>query len=136
MIQCPFSQFVWQLLIHKINLEPMDCDSSTALVESITLRIDPHHKGLQTLGKIIFSAFIWHIWHEMNYRIFRAQSTSAINVVYTIINTIKSRIVYIGINLPDDISSYWHTPPTYHIILMLFQRLVQVGRYPFIRLGT
>ena len=62
-ITCPFCQLVWNLLLQTINLPPNECDSGTDLVESITLRLNPNRAGLQTLGKLLFSAFVWHIWH-------------------------------------------------------------------------
>ena len=62
-ITCSFSQLVWNLLPQTINLPPIECDSAIDLVESITLRLNPNHPGPQTLGKLLFSAFVWHIWH-------------------------------------------------------------------------
>lgn len=48
--------------------------SMTFMVElnELTLRSDDHNsKGMITLSKLLFTAFIWHIWRGMNARIFR-----------------------------------------------------------------
>jgi len=109
-ITCPFCQLVWNLLLQTINLPPNECDSGTDLVESITLRLNPNRAGLQTLGKLLFSAFVWHIRRERNWRIFRLQTQSAMNVVHLVLNTIQTRILHLGITLPDGISSHWNLP--------------------------
>ena len=87
------------------------CDSAIDLVESITLWHNPNHKGLLIMGKLLFSAFVWHIWSERNWRIFRSQPKSAMTVVHLIRTTIQTRILYLAIILPDDISSHWNIPP-------------------------
>lgn len=53
MLQCSYSQTVWSLLLAKLNLSSFVCNSPIELLESILLRIDQRHKGIQTVGKLI-----------------------------------------------------------------------------------
>lgn len=112
MIHCPYSSEVWTSLLSKVNLNPMDCTSPIELLDSIILPFENQEKGVQTLGKLLFNAFIWHIWAERNGRIFRSTSKTSGAVLQQILHTVCSRIVYLGITLPQDIACHWNIPPS------------------------
>ena len=101
------------------------------------MRIDRHHKGLQTVAKLLFCSYVWHIWIERNRRIIKAKFTSASNVANSIIQTIQSIALFIGISFPNNISCHWNIHPasyihTYiHVHSLLF---IQAGEYLFILL--
>ena len=71
MLHCSYSQTMWSLHLAKLNLTSIVCNSLLELMESILLQVDQHHKDIQTVRKLIYCAFIWHIWNERNKRIFR-----------------------------------------------------------------
>lgn len=111
MAQCPYSQEVWKSILATLNLEPVNCANSIELLDSILLPLDSHEKGLHTLGKLLFSAFVWHIWAERNGRIFRCKANQSMVVVQKIIQIVYSRITYLGIVLPPAIGSHWNIAP-------------------------
>lgn len=112
MVHCPYSQEVWKSLLATLNLEPINCTNSFELLDSIILPLENQEKGLQTLGKLIFNAFIWHIWAERNGRIFRSKDTPSKAVVQKITQIICSRINYLGIALPQAVASHWNIAPS------------------------
>lgn len=111
MTQCPYSQEVWKSLLAKLNLEPISCATQFELLDSIILPLDQRERGLQTLGKLLFNAFIWHIWAERNGRIFNGKTHSSKAVVQKVIQTVRSRFLYLGLTLPNDIDHHWNIPP-------------------------
>lgn len=111
MLHCPYSQMVWTSILGKLTLSPISCTSPLELLESVTLHIDQQHKDLQTLAKLIFCTYIWHIRIERIRRIFRDHSTSTFHVVNRIIITIQSRVLFLGLSIPNSISCHWDFPP-------------------------
>ena len=113
MTQRHYSQEVWKALLAKLNLEPTRCCTNPLeLLASVTLPLDQQAKGLQTLGKLLFNAFIWRIWAERNGRIFRSNEHSSKVVLQQTIDTVCSRILYLDIALPSEIASHWNLPPS------------------------
>ncbi|XXG88582.1 hypothetical protein AAC387_Pa12g0775 [Persea americana] len=110
--QCHYSQEVWKALLAKLNLEPTRCTNPLELLASVTLPLDQQAKGLQTLGKPLFNAFIWRIWAERNGRIFRSNEHSSKVVLQQNIHSVCSRILYLDIGLPSEIASHWNLPPS------------------------
>ena len=53
-----FSMEVCKGLLHMIYLQSTPCDSLMELIQSTLLRVDQSSKGMTTLCKLIFTAFI------------------------------------------------------------------------------
>ena len=73
-------------------------------------RIDQNSEDSIILGKLIFNAYVWHVWAERNARIFRHKATSSGSIVRRIIQVVTTRILYLGIRLPDAIHCHWNVP--------------------------
>lgn len=63
------------------------------------------------MARLLFCAYIWYIWAERNHCIFRAQFTPASSAVHRILQTLHSRLLYLGISLPESISCHWNLYP-------------------------
>lgn len=124
MIKCPYSQEVWKALLSKLNLEPIRCTNPLKFLASITVPMNQQAKGLQTHGKLLFNAFIWHIRAVRNGRIFRTKEHSSKFVLHQIIQTVCSRILYLDIALPSEIANHWNVPPSNSSILRKLPTLI------------
>ena len=71
MIHCPFSKLAWTTLLTKLNLSPFICENPLEMMQSVNFRLDKGSNDIQTLGKLVVNAFVWHIWAERNGRILR-----------------------------------------------------------------
>ncbi|XXG63722.1 hypothetical protein AAC387_Pa05g1843 [Persea americana] len=96
-VYCPYSQEVWKSLLAKLDLEPISCENPFELLESIIFPTEQQKTSLLNLGKILFNAFIWHIWAYRNARIFRSEEHSSTAVLRNIIQTVCSRTHYLDI---------------------------------------
>ena len=103
---------IWQLVLYTLNLLPTNCDDVYELLDSIISHIDQHSEGALTLGKILFIAFVWHIWAERNSMIFRTKANSSGAIMQKIIQVTTTKILYLGISLPNNIQCHWNVPPT------------------------
>lgn len=112
MLQYSYSQTVWTPLLATLNLNYISCDSPIELLDSILLCVSHQHQGLQTVAKLIFCAYVWHIWAERNRRIFKNQYNPASSVLHCIIQTLQSRLLYLGVSLPESVSCHQNLPPT------------------------
>eukprot|EP00268_Persea_americana_P007039 TRINITY_DN12589_c0_g1_i1.p1 TRINITY_DN12589_c0_g1~~TRINITY_DN12589_c0_g1_i1.p1 ORF type:complete len:141 (-),score=13.26 TRINITY_DN12589_c0_g1_i1:829-1251(-) len=72
-LQCLYSLDVWSVLFQKLCLTPQPCNSPIEMIESIASRIDPNHKDLDILGTLVFPAYVWQIWQERHFRIFKGK---------------------------------------------------------------
>lgn len=63
------------------------------------------------MGKLIFLAVAWNVWKKKNARIFRDQSLRWETVGFHIQQQIQSRILFLGLELPDCIACHWDVPP-------------------------
>eukprot|EP00268_Persea_americana_P005853 TRINITY_DN12021_c0_g3_i3.p1 TRINITY_DN12021_c0_g3~~TRINITY_DN12021_c0_g3_i3.p1 ORF type:complete len:262 (+),score=23.24 TRINITY_DN12021_c0_g3_i3:897-1682(+) len=109
-LEYPYSQTVWSALLATLNLDYISCASPVELLNSVLMRVDQHHQGLQTVAKLIFGAYVWHIWAERNRRIFKDQLCRASFVVHSIMQTLQSRLLYLGTSLLESVSCHWSLP--------------------------
>ena len=63
-LEYPYSQTVWSALLATLNLDYISCASPVELLNSVLMRVDQHHQGLQMVAKLIFGAYVLHIWAE------------------------------------------------------------------------
>lgn len=124
MLHCPYSQEIWSHVLYKLNLIPIACSDAYELLQSVTSRLDQQSEGALTLGKLLFNAFVWHIWAERNCRIFRATSNSSIAITQKIIQVATTRILYLVFSLPQNIQCHWNVPPNVqkHYARMISER--------------
>lgn len=101
MIQCLFSKSVWMSILTKLNLTPFDCENPLQLMQSVLLLLNQGKNDIQTIGILVVNAFIWHIWAKRNGRIFRMNANTNISVTQKFLKTVCSRILYLGLQLPD-----------------------------------
>ena len=94
----------------KLCLQLIPVSSPIEMIESIIHRLDQKN-DIQLLGKIIFPAMVWNVWQERNGRIFQQTNLNVATVEREFPTQVHSRIVYLGIQLPDDIGSHWDLPP-------------------------
>ena len=89
---------------------PIPVSSPIEMIESIIHRLD-QKEDFQVLGKLIFPAFAWNVRQERNSRIFKNKSLPMAIVERRIQSQIRSRIVFLGLKLPENIDSNWDLPP-------------------------
>ena len=84
--------------IYKCYLPIVSCDYPSEMDLSILDRLDPYDGDLQFLGKLIFTAFVWHIWRERNSRIFKNKASHPSDTLNVILKKVRSRLVSFGYN--------------------------------------
>ena len=110
-LQYPFSMQVWKGLLYMFYLQPIPCVSLLELIQSTLLGVDQNSKGMTSLCKLIFTAFIWHIWREKNAHIFRNVSRGADHVIRDIISMVYSMCMLLGFQVPSNTESRWNLSP-------------------------
>lgn len=110
MIHCPFSKLVWTTLLTKLNLSPFICENPLEMMQSVSFRLDQGNNDIQTLGKLVVNAFVWHIWAERNGRIFQLKVNTTALVIQKILQDVCSRILYLGLQLLEALASHWNIP--------------------------
>lgn len=78
------------------------------MIISIVNQLDPNCRDFQTLRRLVFSVYLWHIWREWNVRIFQNKSSPPQDILHTILNKFQSKITFLGLSLPERESSCLH----------------------------
>jgi len=114
MLHCPYAQAIWGVLLSKLNLFPISCSIAQELLDSMVSRSDQNRNDSLILAKLLFNAYVWHVWAERNARIFRKVTLPYVSVVQRIIQMVTTKILYLELILPNDIQCHWivpvHTP--------------------------
>ena len=106
---CPFVILIWQSMLRKLCLQLIPVPSPIQMIKTIIHRLD-QKSDIQLLGELIFPTVVWNVWHERNGRIFQQTNLNVATVQRRIQYHVRSRIVHLGIQLPDDIGSRWDLP--------------------------
>ena len=53
---------------------------------------------------------MWHVWEVRNARIFRLTAKTSMSVVQQISLVVTTKVLYLGINLPNSIQCHWNIP--------------------------
>ncbi|XP_060210710.1 uncharacterized protein LOC132637672 [Lycium barbarum] len=85
---CPFSSYVWtQLLVWQgISRTPQNWD-----VQLIWISRNTKKSVEAKIFRMVASGCIYHVWKERNYRVFRTKSTTAAQVIKTVIQEVCYR---------------------------------------------
>ena len=104
-LECPFAIEVWDGLLKHLFFTLICCQDIEGLIKSILDRVDTSTPGTLTLIKLIFPAYVWHIWRERNNQFFKHKFERQNHVLQGILSQFQSRVIYLDLLLPDHISS-------------------------------
>ena len=62
MLHCPYAQAIWGVLLSTLNLVPVTCSITQEFLDSMVSRIDRHGNDTIILAKLLFNAYVWHVW--------------------------------------------------------------------------
>ena len=63
----------------------------------------------------MFSAYVWCIWAERNGKILKRISNPRASVMQKNFQVMTTKILYLGIRLPNSIQRHWNVPSHVHV---------------------
>ena len=93
-----------------MNLVLISCSNAQELLDSLVSRLDQHRNDVLILAKLLFNAYVWHVWAERNARIFKNVTLPYGSVVQRIIQVVTTKILYLNLLFPSDIQCHWNVP--------------------------
>lgn len=68
-------------------------------------------EGDRTLARLCFAAFVWFVWRDRNYRIFRQEIKPVQCTLDEILNQVRYKIIFLNMELSAQIAAHWNFPP-------------------------
>lgn len=64
-------------------------------------------------NKLCFTAFIWNVWKERNFCIFRSSSHPWQSTLHNILQQVRARAIYLNLDVSVSYAETWDLPPTF-----------------------